>query len=61
MKTFCGYSEEAAFLKEKYDDFIKARKGELIISIGSGNFDQYFYTIMQMTMAYGAYNNEKNK
>jgi hypothetical protein len=61
MKIFCGYAADAEFLKQDYKTFVASCKGRLIIAIGEGNFTNEFHSVMQQAMAWGAYNNEKNK
>jgi hypothetical protein len=59
MKTYCGYDIENDWIKLNYKDFTSKCKGELIMAIGEGKFNDVFHSVMQQAMAYGAYNNEK--
>lgn len=60
MKTYFGLSEDSEFLKWDYNRLIEEITGELILSIGRGEFKTQVRSSIQMAAAWAIYQDTKN-
>lgn len=59
--TFCGYKNDADFMRVSHQDFLDYAKGELVLAIGRGDFNDAITVLIGQAMARGAYSHEQFK